>query len=94
MMTDQNGYLVNKTTHSSTSPVDLQSVISMEILESDMSYVDVRSQDVSEDGLVLRVTNELFLYNVFLFKGGEKNHRIARNGGKFRTVFDAASKRV
>lgn len=46
-MTDQNGYLVSKTAHSSTSPLDLQSVISMEILESDMSYVDVRNQDVN-----------------------------------------------
>lgn len=48
MMTDQNGYLINKSkalNHS--SPVDLQSVISMEILESETPYLDACNQEVS-----------------------------------------------
>ncbi|XP_065223815.1 FERM and PDZ domain-containing protein 4 isoform X5 [Planococcus citri] len=46
MITDQNGYLVSKASHSNSSPLDLQSVISMEILENDMNYADIRNQDV------------------------------------------------
>lgn len=48
MITDHNGYLVNKSnTQSGISPVDIQSVMSMEILEGDMAYVDIRGHDVS-----------------------------------------------
>ncbi len=50
MITDQNGYLVNKSnTLSHTSPVDLQSVISMEILESDPPYLDTCNHEVSDN---------------------------------------------
>lgn len=47
MITDQNGYLVNKSnTYSHSSPVDLQSVISMEILESDAPYMEACNHEV------------------------------------------------
>lgn len=50
MITDQNGYLVNKSnTYSHSSPVDLQSVISMEILESDAPYMDACNHEVGEN---------------------------------------------